>query len=178
MVLKVQFCKRDGGTTIAQFLFEMPPTAEFCLVRAARPGVHDPTFLSLNYIIFCYPSSRSSFCSVLCQSFYICSISNPLEYFTRYSRSGCTLILPLSKLQVIVPFSGSMKIFSYWQETSHRKRAMFFPQSSICDPPTLLLFRAGSARVLPGFLATAFPNPQRSRPQSHCYFLSFWRKAE
>lgn len=103
---------KGTGEQPAQYLFEMPPTRVLSYKqRAAQPGVHDPTFLSLNYIIFCYPSSRSSFCSVLCQSFYICSISNPLEYFTRYSRSDCSLILPLSKLQVIAPFFRNIKVF-------------------------------------------------------------------
>lgn len=110
--LKHNSARGTGEQQLHSIYLRCLQLASFILwARAARPGVHVPTFLSLNYIIFCYPSSRSSFCSVLCQSFYICSISNPLEYFTRYSRSDCTLILPLSKLQVIAPFSGNTKIF-------------------------------------------------------------------
>lgn len=136
---------RDGGTAIAQYLFEMPPTSELYLVRAARPGVHDSTFLSLNYILFCYPSSRSSFCSVLCHSFYICYISNPLEYFTRYSRSDCSLIPPPSKLQVIALFLVTLKSFNigrrYWLPHTAREPCAFLRAPTVTCQPFCLSVR-------------------------------------
>lgn len=71
-ILKPQFCKRDGGTAIAQYLFEMPLTSEFHLIkaRAVFSGVRDPTFC--HWITFLsITQSQGHPCSVLCQSSYI-----------------------------------------------------------------------------------------------------------
>lgn len=86
-VLKLQSV-RGTGQPLQSIYLRCLQVASFILkARAVLVWSAWPHILLLNHVLFHYSNSRSSFCSVLWQS-YICSISNPLEYFTMHSMSN------------------------------------------------------------------------------------------
>lgn len=174
-ILKPQLCTRYKRQPLHSIYLRCLQVASFISkARAVLVWSTGPHILWLNHILLHYLNSRSSFCSVLWQS-YICSTSNPLEYLLCIQcqkLSDCSLILPLSKLQVIALFSVTMSIFNTGRrfqlfctagEPSALLRAVTVTSQHFCFS---VWGEHVLSHVLIGFLTTAFPNPQRNRPDS------------